>query len=134
MKKIIDKTTVKFLLVGVVNTLVGTGVMFLLYNLAGVNYWVSSAANYIAGSVVSYFLNKYFTFKNTEKSLKQILVFILNICLCYFLAYGIAKPVAEYLLSSASLSLKENVAMLAGSGLFVVFNYFGQRFIVFKAK
>ena len=31
-QKLIDITTVKFLLVGVINTLVGTGTMFGLYN------------------------------------------------------------------------------------------------------
>ena len=62
--KIIDMATIKFLMVGVINTLVGTGVMFLLYNVFSASYWVSSATNYIVGSVVSYFLNKYFTFQN----------------------------------------------------------------------
>ena len=60
-QKLIDITTVKFLLVGVINTLVGTGTMFGLYNCLGCSYWVSSAGNYIVGSIVSYFLNKYFT-------------------------------------------------------------------------
>lgn len=61
LKKYLDITTLKFLLVGVVNTIVGTGLMFLLYNVFSVSYWISSAANYIVGSIVSYFLNKYFT-------------------------------------------------------------------------
>lgn len=65
--KLIDKTTIKFLVVGVVNTLVGTGIMFFLYNVVHLNYWISSAANYIMGSIVSYFLNKYFTFQNKER-------------------------------------------------------------------
>ena len=59
MKKFFDPSMLRFLLVGVVNTLVGAGIMFLLYNLAGCSYWLSSAANYIVGGVVSYFLNKY---------------------------------------------------------------------------
>ena len=33
-KHLLDKTVIKFLAVGVVNTLVGCGTMFLLYNLA----------------------------------------------------------------------------------------------------
>ena len=74
----------RFLLVGVVNTLVGAGIMFLLYNLAGCSYWLSSAANYIVGGVVSYFLNKYYTFKNTERSWKQVLRFAPNDILTYF--------------------------------------------------
>ncbi len=132
--KLLDKTAIKFVLVGVINTLVGTAVMFLFYNLLHLNYWVSSASNYIVGSIVSYFLNKYFTFKNSERSLRQVLIFVLNISLCYFLAYGIAKPLASFILTAAPQSIKENVAMLVGMGLFVVLNYFGQRFIVFKTK
>ena len=62
MRKIFDIMTLKFILVGIVNTLVGTGVMFLLYNVFHTGYWIASASNYIVGSVVSYFLNKYFTF------------------------------------------------------------------------
>ena len=81
VKKFMDLTTLKFLAVGVVNTLVGTGLMFVLYNIFSVNYWISSASNYIVGSIVSYFLNKYFTFQNKERSAKQVICFIVNITL-----------------------------------------------------
>ena len=54
----------RFLLVGVVNTLIGAGLMFLLYNVANCSYWLSSAVNYVVGGIVSFFLNKYFTFEN----------------------------------------------------------------------
>lgn len=63
-KRLLDSTVIKFLMVGVLNTLVGAGTMFLLYNLAGWTYWLSSAANYVVGGIVSFFLNKYFTFQN----------------------------------------------------------------------
>ena len=66
--KLIDIKLGKFLIVGVVNTLIGAGLMFVLYNLAHWSYWVSSACNYIAGGIVSFFLNKYFTFKNKDRS------------------------------------------------------------------
>nr|WP_296007958.1 GtrA family protein [uncultured Blautia sp.] len=134
LKKYLDMTTIKFLLVGVVNTIVGTGLMFLLYNVFSVSYWISSAANYIVGSIVSYFLNKYFTFQNQEKSWKQVLVFALNITCCYLLAYGAAKPAVEYILSGAGEKVQGNVSMLVGMGLFLVLNYLGQRLIVFRHK
>lgn len=66
LKKLFDEKLLKFILVGVVNTLVGMAIMFGLYNLAHCSYWVSSAANYILTSILSYFLNKYFTFQNRE--------------------------------------------------------------------
>ncbi len=54
----------RFLLVGVVNTLVGAAIMFGLYNLAGCSYWVSSATNYVLTSILSFFLNRSFTFQS----------------------------------------------------------------------
>lgn len=135
MKKIqqlLDATFWKFVLVGIVNTLVGTTVMFVAYNALHFNYWVSSASNYIIGSIVSYFLNKYFTFQNKEKSAKQVIMFIVNITICYLLAYGLAKPVVSWILSGQRKSVQDNLSMLVGMGAFVVFNYLGQRIFVFK--
>ena len=127
--KFLDITTLKFLAVGVINTLVGTGLMFVLYNIFSVNYWISSASNYIVGSIVSYFLNKYFTFQNKERSVRQIIRFVVNITLCYLVAYGMAKPVVSAVLSG--MSEKGNCSMLCGMCLFVALNYLGQRFFVF---
>lgn len=132
IKKLFDKTFLKFILVGVINTIVGTSVMFLSYNLLGFSYWVSSAANYVIGSIVSYFLNKYYTFNVKKRSWKYIIKFVANISVCYLLAYGIAKPLAARLLSDMTVSVQENVAMLVGMCLFIVLNYFGQRFFAFK--
>jgi len=124
----------KFLLVGVLNTLVGNGLMFLLYNLAHLGYWPSTAISYALASIMSYFLNRYFTFKYNGSGYGVVLRFTLNILVCYGLAYGIAQPLIAWLLSSASVTLRDNVAMLAGMCLFVGFNYIGQRFFAFREK
>ena len=130
----IDSTVPKFLLTGVINTLVGALVMFLLYNLAGCSYWFSSAANYLVGGTVSFFLNKYFTFRNRERSWAQVLRFALTVAVCWLIAYGLAKPLALRLLSAQSESVQTNIAMLVGMGLYTVLNYFGQRFFAFKSS
>lgn len=142
LKKIFDPTFFRFIVVGVINTLVGYGVMFGLYNLAGLHtwgdagYWISSAANYIIGSIVSFFLNKHFTFRNQEKGAGVVLRFVVNISVCWLLAYGLTKPAVAWVLSGWGLSeqLQGNLTMLAGSGLFVILNYFGQRFFAFKQR
>lgn len=130
--KLLDKTVWKFLLVGVINTAVGGGVMFLLYNLAHCSYWVSSAANYVVGGVVSFFLNKYFTFQNKDRSITQVFKFILTVAVCYLIGYGIAKPLTMQLLSEASQKVQENIAMLVGMCFYTGLNYFGQRFFAFR--
>ena len=142
LKRLFDPTFFRFLLVGVINTLVGYGVMFGLYNLAGLHrwgdmgYWLSSAANYVVGSIVSFFLNKHFTFRNREKGAGVVLRFAANISVCYLLAYGLAKPAVALALGGMGLNqqLQGNLTMLAGSGLFVILNYIGQRFFAFKVK
>ena len=134
IKKLLDRTFWKFILVGIINTIVGTGVMFLCYNVFHLNYWVSSAMNYIVGSIVSYFLNKYFTFRNKQRSWKIIIKFIINISVCYLIAYGAAKPLVAKILSGQSVTIQENGAMLVGMFLFVGLNYLGQRFYVFKKE
>lgn len=142
LKKLFDPTFFRFILVGVVNTLVGYGVMFGLYNLAGLHawddlgYWLSSAANYVVGSIVSFFLNKHFTFRSRETGAGVVVRFVVNISVCYLLAYGLAKPAAAWALGGFGLSaqLQGNLTMLAGSCLFVLLNYFGQRFFAFRTK
>jgi len=134
LKKFFDVTFWKFILAGVANTLFGSGVMFVFYNVFHFSYWVSSASNYVFGSILSYFLNRFFTFGSRKTDASTILPFIINISLCYLIAYGGAKPLARLLLSSASVSLQENAAMLAGMCFFVALNYIGQRYFVFKEK
>lgn len=134
MKRIFDKTTVKFLLVGVVNTLVGSAVMFLLYHLAHWSYWPSVCANYLCGGIVSYFLNKYFTFQSTERSLAQVGRFVLTVAVCMLLAYGIAKPAARWVLSGAGERVQETGAMVVGIGLYTALNYLGQKFFAFREE
>ena len=129
-----DEKLWKFLLVGVLNTLVGNGLMFLLYNLAGAGYWTATAVSYALASVMSYFLNRYFTFKYREGGVAVVLRFALNIAVCYGLAYGIAKPLIRALMSGFEVTAQENVAMVCGMGLFVALNYLGQRFFAFKTE
>lgn len=132
MKELFDRKLWKFLLVGVANTLVGSAVMFGCYNLLGWGYWVSSAANYLCGSILSYLLNKHFTFQSREKG--AVGRFAVNILLCYLLAYGLARPLVYALLAGWDASMRDNGAMLVGLGLFTILNYLGQRWFVFGKR
>ena len=124
----------KFVMVGIINTVVGTTIMFVFYNVFHLSYWVSSASNYFFGSICSYFLNKHFTFHYQEKGCGSLLRFTINIVICYLLAYGIAKPVINWMLTGFSITIQENISMALGMCLFVIFNYIGQRFFAFKSR
>ena len=152
MKKYFDEKLIKFALVGVLNTVVGYGINLVALNLLKLDFFVAGALNYIPTSVMSFFLNKYFTFKSKGNLLKEAVRFAVNILVCFVLAYGIAKPLTAFVLSGAGVGFFEfvekitfnllsgkdnvidNIATLVGMVLFVVFNYTGQRFFAFKAE
>lgn len=132
LKQILDITFWKFIIVGIINTIFGTAIMFIFYNGLHLNYWISSVSNYILGSVLSYFLNKHFTFKNRSKNKKVLVRFVINISMCYLMAYGVARPIVRMMFQGYETKIQDNLAMLAGMCIFVILNYLGQRFWTFR--
>jgi putative flippase GtrA len=135
LRQFASREFLTFLVVGVVNTLFGTAIMLVLYNVFGCSYWVSSFCDYFFGSILSYFLNKHFTFHYQGTDWRSIVKFALNIVVCYLIAYSLALPLTQAALESLQLSkpVVENVAMLVGTVLFMVINYLGQKFYAFKS-
>jgi putative flippase GtrA len=135
-----DRTLLKFMLVGLINTIVGSAIMFALYNVAfaetianeRTRYWLSSGLNYFFTSILSFFLNKYFTFSAKNWSLMQVVYFALTVIVAYIVAYSIAKPLVYALLSNYSEKIRGNVSLLCGMCLFTGLNYLGQRFVAFR--
>jgi len=132
--QLFDAKLLKFLFVGVLNTLLGAAIMFGLYNLAGFGYWSAPAVSNIVVSVFSFFMNRSFTFGDKSSPGLPALKFAANIAVCYLLAFSLAKPLVLSLLGSMNLSesITDNIAMFAGMVIFTGFNYIGQRYIVFR--
>ena len=131
MKRLFDVSMLKFLLVGVGNTLLSTVLMFAL---EGLGYWPSTAIAYVAGAVMSFFLNKRFTFHSDEVLWKAAVKFAVNVAVCYVVGYGLARLVMGALspLNPLPAIWWERLSKLVGMGLYTVLNYFGQRFFAFK--
>ena len=75
---LVDRKLMRFAAIGTANTILGMGIMFGMYNWLGCGYWVSTAANYLITSVISFFANKYLTFHNHQKSIRQAFRFPLS--------------------------------------------------------
>ena len=116
-QKVFDKTFITFLIVGVVNTLFGTAIMFVLYNVFDCSYWVSSFCDYFFGSILSYFLNKHFTFHYQGNDWKSIVKFALIYCqpptLC---------PVSHTTLGAFCITCQRPISPV----------FIGQKFFAFK--
>ena len=129
--KFLDASLWKFLLVGVGNTLLS---MVLMFALEGLGYWPSTAIAYVAGAVLSFFLNRRFTFHSEETLGRSAVKFALNVAVCYVLGYGLARGLMGILAPWSPLSPLwwERLSKLVGMGLYTVLNYFGQRFFAFR--
>lgn len=104
---------VKYGIIGVFNTIVGYSIIF-LFMYIGVIPELSNALGYFFGIIISYYLNKYYTFKTKEKSKKELLQFILSMLIAYsinlfilFLSYRIMSlnPYISQILAGISYTI-----------------------------
>lgn len=127
---------IKFIIVGFGNTIIGMAAIFIFYELYGCGYWLASSLGFGIGSIWSYFLNKNFTFQYNEKGIKIFIKFITSTAICYVIAYAIAKPLTtlflSYLITDISQKLIEQIALVIGMGIYIILNFFCQKFICFK--
>ena len=139
-KKFFDKSMYRFLIVGVLNTVLGLVLMFFLYNVLNLGYWGSSAPVYVIGSVFSYIMNKKFTFSYKKRDFKSVIRFAIVQVVSYVVAYLIARPLTFALLRDFAESMNiemrfvEQFAMVVAMGFFVVLGYCGQRFYAFRGE
>lgn len=131
MAKLIDASVPKFLLVGVGNTLLSA---FLMFALEGLGYWPSTAIAYVAGAVLSFFLNRRFTFRSREPVGRSAVKFALTVLVCYGVAYGDARVVTGGLTGLLEPIWLERATKVLGMGLYTVLNYLGQRFFAFRRR
>ena len=119
---------IAFGLVGVLNT----GVDFALFSLLRVlfpdtNEVFAQAGGYAAGLVCSFFLNKYVTFKNRTRGIRQATRFLL----CNAVTLGVSMG-AIYLFHSV-LGWQEHLAKLfLVTPLTMALNFFGYKLWVFR--
>ena len=124
---------VKFLIVGILNTIIGASIMFIAYNFLKLNYWVSTSLNYIVAGTFSFFANKKFTFKSEGKIFQKIIFFILTIIICYFVAFNLSKKMIAFI-DINDIELKENISMVVGMVIYTVLNFILQKQIVFRKE
>lgn len=79
-----DISLLKYLCVGIVNSILGYAIIFILIYV-GVIAEISNFLGYFIAIFVSFYLNKYFTFNNGVKNKLQILKFMFSMVISYIL-------------------------------------------------
>jgi putative flippase GtrA len=73
----------RFLLVGFANTALGYAVIFGCMYLGGLTAELSNAVGYLVGLVVSYFLNRHFTFRSARRRSTEFVRFVIVFLTAY---------------------------------------------------
>ncbi|WP_407869398.1 GtrA family protein [Paenibacillus sp. P36] len=127
----------RFLLVGVFNTLVGLSASFAFFNVLHLNYWLSTFAGNTLGAIVSYTLNRTFTFRSKASVGSSWWKFAIVILSCYGLSYSCSLLLAEaagVLWPELRADWLHNGAILVGNGLYTIGNYLGHKYFTFRAN
>lgn len=115
-----------YLFIGVLNTLVGFGIIFTLMYL-GNDPTISNLIGYICGIIFSYFMNKSFTFKSKNKSKLEFIRFIIAMLISYFLNLLTLKL-------ALNSSVNPYISQIIAGFIYTVSGFLISRFWVFKIK
>jgi putative flippase GtrA len=129
----------RFAFVGGINTLIDLGVLNILMvifgNVTSGRYIVFKTISFLCAVVNSFFMNKYFTFKEKDKATaKETYRFAIVTVIGFLINVGI--PSGLFTLLNGNVALKEsllaNICALIGVIISMLFNFVGYKFFVFK--
>ncbi len=132
----------KFVIVGVVNTVIDLSVLNLLifFFTTGGNgelYILFKSLSFLASVTNSYFLNKYWVFRSEEKSsAKEPVLFFGVSAIGFILNVSVSFVVFLAFMHFSQLSpqIAANIGALAGTAVVVSWNFVGYKFVVFKKQ
>jgi putative flippase GtrA len=120
---LIKKELKRFLVAGI--SAVGTDLAIYYVLLNFFNTDISKAISFFLGTMVAYFINKYWTFEKKDKSYVEIIKF----GFLYSTTLGVNVMTNKIILDMFSITM---LAFLIATGISTVLNFIGQKWWVFK--
>lgn len=118
-------TVIRYGIIGVINTLIGYGVLFYLTYI-GVLAELSNLFGYAVGFVVSYFLNKKYNFKSKNSHSRDLPKFFFSMAIAYVL------NLFALMFSYRFFGIDVYVSQILASVVYTLSGYFLSKFWVFK--
>lgn len=120
-------TYLRFVLVGLANTAVGYAVIMLLHYGLGVEPVPANVGGYLIGALLSYTLNRNFTFASNRPHAEALPRFGLAVVVCFLLNLMVLNLCLTVFLLPVALA--QALAVCA----YTVAFYFASRFLVFRS-
>lgn len=129
---------IKYCLVGVLNTIVTLGVIFITKSILGLAPMLCNALGYTAGVINSFLWNKMWVFRSKGGYRGEAARFLLGFAICYAIQF-----VAVWALTASDFGSVEcdlgfmvisgyGIATLAGNVLYTVCNFIYNRLVTFR--
>lgn len=148
LRKVVDRTLIYYVIIGILNFILCTALMFFLFNVCSVSDELSSLINYVLGSVIWYVACKYILFPKRKTTWELIVRFLLEVAICYLVSFHLLAPIISDVLlrfrevwefvGSIGIEgadmIEGNLQMTLGVVIYAVLNYFGQRYFVFTSR
>ena len=120
-----DSTFIKYLIIGVFNTIIGYGVIFILMAF-GIIPEIANIIGYIIGILVSYALNKFYTFKTKSKSKKEFFRFIVSMICAYLINLFVLIVLYRY------FHIDKYIATIIASIFYTLSGYVFSKYFAFR--
>ena len=147
LKRMVDRTLVYYVIIGILNFIVCTAIMFLLFNFCGVGERIAPLFNYGLGSLIWYLACRFVIFRGKQNTWQQIVRFLAEVVACYLICYYLVAPLLSKALlryervrrlfsfgGSRETMIRGNCELTIGTLAYAVLNYFGQRYFVFSGR
>lgn len=147
----VSEEFIKYCFVGVINTLVGLTTAYTFLNLFSCSYLISTAAAYVVGIIISFILNKIFTFK--DKSSEHLMLFtkfaltmLPSYAISYFLGWLTSKAFFSISILNALANkiteiipmthdkITDNFAILISMTIYLLLGFLVNKFFIFNKK
>ena len=130
---------VKYCIVGILNTLVTLGVIYLCKSLMGWNLYVSNALGYICGMANSFVCNRQWVFHSHGRYGREIIKFAGGFASCYLLqlwaVWMLTSTYGGYEFRIAGIVLSGyGIATLIGNVVYTLANFIYNRMVTFTDR
>lgn len=118
--------SIRFLVVGVLNTIVGYGTFYICYKVGGLHYTLALLISHIIGVIHSFLWNSKWTFGSG----KVKLIVVIRFCLIYIITFMINLALLSLLVETVRTDVV--YAQLFSLAVTTAISFFGHKYWSFK--
>jgi len=124
----LDFAFIRFVLVGIGNTIIGLSIIYVLMYFFRLNIIASNFGGYILGALFGYAMNRVWTFKSNVGIGTSFFKYSLVMIVAYLLNLGVV------LLFSSETQINPYLVQAFGVVPYTLFAFFGSKYFVFSNK